>query len=82
MAVNFFELVDIDVVAAGIDDDVFGAADDVQTPVVVEAAEVAGMKPSVLQHFVGRGLVAIVTGHHVGPVRDNLADSSGRGRRV
>ena len=59
-AVNFFELVDIDVVAAGIDDDFLGAPDDIQAPVVVEAPEVAGMQPSVAQNFGGRGLVAIV----------------------
>ena len=78
MAVNFFELFDIDVVAAGIDDDFLGAADDVQTPVVVEAPEIARVQPSVAQNLGGRGLVAIVALHHVRPVCDNLADRSRR----
>ena len=83
MAVNLFELVDVDIVAAGIDDHVLGAADDVEPPVVVEAAEVAGVQPSVVQHLVGGGLVAIVTRHHVRPAREDLADRAvAAGRRV
>src|SRR5262249_30532611 len=35
VAVNLFELVDVDVVAAGIDDDFLGAADDVESAVGV-----------------------------------------------
>src|SRR5579864_9224246 len=40
MAVGLFEFVDIDVVAARVDDDFLGAADDVERAVVVEASEV------------------------------------------
>ena len=49
MAVGFFDFVDVDVIAAGVDDDVLGAPHDIQAALVVEAAEVAGMQPSVLQ---------------------------------
>ena len=77
-AVNFLELLDVDIVAAGIDDNFLGTPDNVQTPVVIEAPEVSGVKPSVAQNFGGRGLVAIVTGHHVRPVRDYLANRSRR----
>ena len=74
MAVDLFELVDIDVVAAGVDDHVLGAADDEQPPIAIETTEVAGMKPAFLQDFVGGGLVMVITDHHVGAARDDLAD--------
>ena len=73
MAVSFLKLVDVDIVAARIDDDVLGAAHDVQAALIVETAEVAGMQPSVLQHVVGGGLIAIVTRHHVGPVAPTIS---------
>jgi len=74
VAVKFFDLIYINVVAARVDDDIFRAADDVEPPVGVEAPEVARVQPTVLQNFVGRGLIAIVAGHHVGAVHQQLAD--------
>ena len=73
-AVDLFQLVYVDVVAAGIDDYVLGAADDEEPAFVVEASKVSGVKPALLEYFVGSGLVAIVAEHHVGTARDNLTD--------
>ncbi len=74
MAVSFLEFVDVDVVAAGVDDHFLGAADDVEIAFAVEASEIAGMEPSVAQHRVGRGLIVVVTRHHVGSASENLTD--------
>src|SRR5580693_9089440 len=81
-SVIFFQLLDVDVVAAGIDDHFLGAADDVQAAIIVETPEVSGVKPSVGQNFGGRSLVAIVTRHHIRTVHDYLADRTRRGHQL
>ena len=73
VAVNFLEFVDINIVAAGVDDHVLGAADDIEPSVFVEAAEVSRAEPSVVQHLVGGGLVVVVTRHHVRTARQDFA---------
>src|ERR1700730_15552483 len=79
MAIGLFEFLDVDVVAAGVDDDVLGAADNIERAVVIEASEVAGPEPSFADHFVGRGLVAVIAGHHVGSARDYFAHAGAVG---
>src|SRR5713101_2667923 len=80
MAVGLFEFVDVNVVAAGVDDDVLGAADDVERTVVVEASEVTRAEPSFADHLVGRGLVTVIAAHHVGSAREYFADARAVGR--
>src|SRR6266481_4895038 len=74
MAVGLFELVDVNVVAGGVDDDVLGAADDIERTVVLEASEVARADPSFAHHLVGRGLVAVIPPHHLGSAREYFPD--------
>src|SRR5579885_410073 len=75
MAVGLFEFVDVDIVAAGIDDYLLGAPDDIQHPLFVETPEISRMQPSVAQDFVRRRLVAVITRHHVRPAGDDLSNS-------
>ena len=64
------DVVEVDVLAAGGDDDVLAAPHKVQAPVVVEAAEIAGLQPTVVQHRVGGGGVFEVAAHDVAAAHD------------
>ena len=47
VAVEILDLVGVDVLAVGVDDDVLRAPDEVQVAVLVEAPEIAGVEPAV-----------------------------------
>ena len=62
------------VLAAGGDQDVLLAVDDLQEAVVGEAADVAGLEPAVLgERRGGGGRVLVVAGEHAGAARQDLA---------
>src|SRR5205085_7251371 len=69
-----FKLVDIDVVAARVDDNVLRATDDVEPSLLIETPQVARMQPSIAEHRFGRSLVAVIAGHHVRPAHQDFAD--------
>ena len=68
--VDLFDFVRIDVLAVGVDDDVFRSAHEIEIAVVIQAAEVAGIKPAIDQRLLRRLFIAEITDHHIGAARD------------
>jgi hypothetical protein len=73
--VEILDLVGIDVLAVGVDDDVLAAPDDVEVALFVEAAEVAGVEPAIADGVRGGLFVLPVPRHHVLAAGDDLADA-------
>ncbi|MCY1440915.1 hypothetical protein D9M71_572090 [compost metagenome] len=65
-------------VLATADDHVFQAVADIHEAIVVHVAAVAGMHPASLQGLGAGFRFFPVTGHHVGPAHDDLADCAAR----
>ena len=79
VAVELLELVGIDILAVLVDDHLFRAAYDEEVPPFVETPEVAREEPTVAESFFGSFLVSVISRHHVGPPRSDLADASAIG---
>ncbi len=82
IAVRLLDLVGVDVLAVGIDDDVLLAADEREVPLRVELPEIAGLEPPAVEHLGGLLRVhagalpaAPVAEHHVRPAREDLPDA-------
>ena len=72
----FFEFARIDVVAAA-QDHIFFAVNDRKIAVVVENADVAGVKPAVFKCFGGCFGAFVITFHHVRAANDDFAAFAG-----
>src|SRR6266536_1146130 len=79
--VELLDLVRVDVLPVGVDDDVLLAADEREAPLLVEPAEVAGVEPAALEDAAGEPAVDLgragarlpVAEHDVRPARQHLA---------
>ena len=69
---NRFHLLREDVLAALGDDDSLFPSGHINEPVFVDVAEIAGVKPPVVQNLLCRLRVLIVSQHHRGPLADDL----------
>ena len=73
--VDLFDFVGINVLAVRVDDDLFRAAHQIEIAVVVEPAQIAGIKPAIYERFTRGFFIAKITEHHVRPARDYFADA-------
>ena len=75
--INLFHFVGIDVLAIGIDDDVFRAAYQVEIAFIIQTSQIARIKPAIDERFARGFFVAEVTQHHVRSSRDYFTDATG-----
>ena len=76
-AVDLLQLVGVDVLAAGVEDQILLPPDERQVAVLVEPSKVAGAQPAAGQHLARRLRVVEIARHHVRALCEYLADAVG-----
>ncbi len=79
LAIKRFDFVGINILAGGKDDDVLLPSRDGQVAVLVQEAQVAGVKPSVPDGLIRRGLILVIPLEDHGTGDEDLSDPVGIG---
>ena len=73
--IDLFDFVGINVLAVGVDDDVFRSSDQIEIPIVIQTTQVAGVQPAIDQRLSSRFFVAEITNHDIRTAGDDLTNT-------